>query len=226
MTNDPTGTGTPPPPPPPPPPPSSPGAASSATPPPEAPDPMLVVDSPYEVANWRPLVNWLLYIPHGIITNAVRSFAGPVFLIHWLKVLFTGRFDRGLYGVLAMSERYSMRATGFLFGYSETWPPFDFDMGSGDDGAYRPIRVTVPSAPETTSRAAVFNIFLAIPHYVVLVVFSIGALVVLVVGWFAVLFTGRWPQGLRDFLVRLANYWLRVWAYVVMVTSGYPRFGL
>jgi hypothetical protein len=67
---------------------------------------------------------------------------------------------------------------------------------------------------------------LAIPHYIVLAVFGIAAAVVVIIGWFAVIFTGAWPPALRDFLVRFANYWLRVWAYVTMVQTAYPRFGL
>ena len=68
--------------------------------------------------------------------------------------------------------------------------------------------------------------FLAIPHYIVLVVFGIGAFVLAIIGWFAVLFTGAWPQGMRDWLVRLTNYYYRVWSYVVMVDTTYPKFGL
>ena len=57
-------------------------------------------------------------------------------------------------------------------------------------------------------------------------IFGIGAFFVLIAGWFAVLFTGRWPEGGRAFLVRLANSYYRVWSYVVMVQNDYPKFGL
>ena len=66
-------------------------------------------------------------------------------------------------------------------------------------------------------------------HGVRVLTFSlgIGAAVMAVVAWFAVLFTGRWPERMRDFLVRFANYYYRVWVYVAMVTPApYPRFGL
>jgi len=45
-------------------------------------------------------------------------------------------------------------------------------------------------------------------------------------GWFAVLFTGAWPDGMRRFLVRYSNYYYRVWSFVVMAEPDYPRFGL
>jgi hypothetical protein len=186
----------------------------------------LVVDSPYEVANWRPLVQWLLFIPHAILLNAMRTLAGVVFVIYWVMLLVTGRLHKGLYGVMVMHERYSQRATGFFVGWSEVYPPFDFDLGVRDNGAYPPIQLNLPEPPEETPRSAAFNFILAIPHYIVIGLIGIAAALVAIIGWFAVLFTGRWPEGMRDFLVRYANYYLRVWTYVAMVNTDYPRFGL
>jgi len=187
---------------------------------------MFVLDSPYEVARWRPLAHWAMFIPHAIIQNGLRALAGAAALIYWLALIFTGRLNRGLYGILAMSERYSQRANGFLVGFTETYAPFDFDMGATDNQAYPPIRVNLPEPSDTTPRTAAFNILLAIPHYIVLALFIVAAFIVLIIGWFAVLFTGAWPQGMRDFLVKFNNYYLRVWAYVTMVHTSYPRFGL
>ena len=58
-----------------------------------------------------------------------------------------------------------------------------------------------------------------------LAVYAIGAVVVRTIGWFSVLFTGRWPVAMRDWLVRFPNYYYRVWAFVTMVHTEYPRFG-
>ena len=59
---------------------------------------MYVVDSPYELANWRPLVNWIMYIPHAIILSGLRGLAGAVGFIYWLMLIFTGQLNRSLYG--------------------------------------------------------------------------------------------------------------------------------
>lgn len=185
-----------------------------------------VVDSPTEVARWRPLVHWLLFIPHAIILHGLRALACVVALMYWLVLVFTGRLDRNLFGVMALYERYNARATGFLFGFSEQSPPFDFGMGGADNDAYSPITLNLPEPTETGSRKLAFNVLLAIPHYVVLAVFAIAAIVAAVIGWFAVLFTGRWPQGLRTFLIRVNNYYYRVWLYATMVETDYPKFGL
>ena len=186
----------------------------------------LVVDSPYDVARWRPLVNWVLYIPHGIILYALQILARMVFFVYWLMFLFTGKLHPGLYNVMVMYERYNARAGGYLVGFSELYPPFDFAITTADNGAYPAIRLNLPAVPESMPRSAALNILKAIPLYIVLMIYYIGAVVVAVLGWFAVLFTGAWPQGMRDFLVRVSNFHFRVWTYVTMVDNTYPRFGL
>ncbi|MEQ8717034.1 MAG: DUF4389 domain-containing protein [Acidimicrobiales bacterium] len=199
------------------------GYASST---PAADAPSFIVDSPYEVANWRPLVNWILAIPHLIIAGVLRYAVGVVGVIVWFAVLFTGRIPPGLYGFLAMHMRYETRANAFLYGFTEQYPPFEFPSGPTDDRGFAPVRVELPAAPEQTPRSALFNFILAIPHYIVFFVIAIGAAAVALIGWFAVLFTGRWPEGMRDFLVRFGNYWFRIWVYTVMVETKYPEFGL
>ncbi len=188
--------------------------------------PYLVVDSPYELARWRPLVNWVLFVPHGIILYALQLLSQMVFLVYWVMLIFTGKLHPGLYGVMVMYERYNARANGFLFGYSEKYAPFDFDTTSDGNDAYPPVRLSLPVPPESVSRKAAWNVLLAIPHYVVFLVYAIGAAAVAIVGWFAVLFTGAWPVGMRGFLVRVGNYYYRIWTYVTMVDNEYPRFGL
>ena len=68
---------------------------------------------------------------------------------------------------------------------------------------------------------------LAIPHYIVLVILVAGAVVVVVIAWFAILFTGGYPQGLFDYVVGVGRWALRVGAYAfLLVTDRYPPFSL
>ena len=188
--------------------------------------PYLVVDSPYEVARWRPLVNWLLFIPHCVILYALQALARTVFAVYWLMFLFTGKLHPGLYAVMAMNERYDIRASGFLLGFSEVYPPFDFTLEPADNNAYPPVRLSLPAMPEGVRRSAAWNVLKAIPLYLMMIVYAIGAVAVALVGWFAVLSTGRWPQGMRRYLVRVSNFQYRIWTYVTMVENTYPKFGL
>ena len=73
----------------------------------------------------------------------------------------------------------------------------------------------------------VFKWLLAIPHYVVLAFLSVGAMFAVILAWFAIIFTGRYPRGLFDYNVGVSRWWLRVAAYTtLLVTDQYPPFSL
>jgi hypothetical protein len=68
---------------------------------------------------------------------------------------------------------------------------------------------------------------LAIPHFIVLVFLSIGAFFAVLIAWFAILFTGRYPRSLFDYVVGVGRWWVRVEAYaILLVTDRYPPFSL
>jgi hypothetical protein len=68
---------------------------------------------------------------------------------------------------------------------------------------------------------------LAIPHYIVLVALFLVAIVAVVIAWFAILLTGRYPRGIFDFVVGVGRWSLRVQAYAfLLVTDQYPPFSL
>ena len=68
---------------------------------------------------------------------------------------------------------------------------------------------------------------LAIPHYIVLIVLFLIAIVAVVIAWFAILFTGRYPRALFDYIVGVGRWGLRVEAYAfLLVTDRYPPFSL
>lgn len=72
-----------------------------------------------------------------------------------------------------------------------------------------------------------FKWFLAIPHYVVLLFLGIAAFVCVVIAWFAILFTGRYPRSLFDFVVGVFRWSLRLSAYaLILTTDRYPPFRL
>ncbi len=72
-----------------------------------------------------------------------------------------------------------------------------------------------------------FKWLLVIPHYFVLFFLSIASLVALIIAWFAILVTGRYPRGLFNFNVGVSRWWLRVRAYAfLLVTDRYPPFSL
>jgi len=70
-----------------------------------------------------------------------------------------------------------------------------------------------------------FRLVLLIPHYVVLALYGIGAIVVVFISWFAALFTGRVPEGMHGFIAGYLRYYTRVAAYQMILANPYPPFG-
>jgi hypothetical protein len=185
------------------------------------------VDAPDRIANWRSLVHWLLAIPHLAIVYALGSVSEIIALISWFAVLFTGRLPTGLADFQAMYLRYTLRTATYFGFLREEYPPFSFTMTPADPGDDR--RVSVELAPQIEDRnrwTVAFRLILAIPHLVVLALLGIALFVVGVIAFFAVLFTGRWPDGLRHFALGVGRWWLRVEAYLVLLTDEYPPFTL
>ena len=178
------------------------------------------------ITRWRPLVQWLLAIPHLMIAWALRSLRQVLTLISLFTVVFTKRIPRPIFDAIVMTYRYEWRAMSYAFFMHQDYPPFDFDLSSGDDGLepHTSLRLTYPEHLERWK--PLYKWFLAIPHYVVLAALCIAASVGIVVGFFAVLATGQYPQRIRTFLVGAYRYALRVEAYIGFLSDRYPPFSL
>ena len=187
----------------------------------------LTLDSPEKIANWRPLVNWLLAIPHFVVLYGLGILSEVVGLVSWFVILFTGALPEGLANLQVMYMRYSTRTSLFAAFMKEEYPPFSFSTTSADPGDDGRVRVEI--TPQLTNRnrlTTAFRIILVIPHLIVLAFLFLGAAVAVLIALFAVLFTGRWPEGLRDFVVNVMRWGLRVQAYFLLLNDEYPPFAL
>jgi len=185
------------------------------------------LDPPEKIANWRPLVQWLLAIPHFAILYGLQIASEAVGLISWVVILFTGKLPEGLANFQALYLRYSMRTSFYAAFLLEDYPPFAFQTAPADPGDYPRLRVDFQPELENRNRVTVgFRIFLVIPHIIVLFFLSIAAAVAVIVAFFAVLFTGKWPEGMRNFVLGVARWSLRVQAYFSLLTDVYPPFSL
>ena len=205
----------------PPPPPPPPPALSSEYP------ITLTFDTPEKIARWRPLVHWLLAIPHLIILSVIQQLAQILAFIAWFAALFTGRIPGGLQKPIAMSLRYNARVTTYLLFQREAYPPFAFDIPFADPGDDSRVRVDVAPAIEDRNRLTIlFRLFMVIPQLIVLVFVSIAVVFVLIIAWFAVIIIGRWPTWMNDFLIGYLRWTTRVTAYFYLLTDEYPPFSL
>ncbi|HKE74038.1 MAG TPA: DUF4389 domain-containing protein [Acidimicrobiales bacterium] len=179
------------------------------------------------IDNWRPLVQWLLAIPHFLILDALQLVARAVAVVGWFAIVFTGKLPEGLANLLTLYIRYDNRVIAYAGFLREEYPPFSYDTVAPDPGEYPPVRTGFVPELENRNRVTVgFRLILVIPQLIVLVFLGIAAIVVWLIGVFAVLFTGRWPEGLRTFVVGVMRWYTRVEAYLGLLTDEYPPFSL
>jgi hypothetical protein len=191
------------------------------------------------------LVKWILAIPHYIVLVFLWLAFLVVSVIAFFAILFTTRYPRGLFDFNVGVIRWTWRVGFYTFDANGTdrYPPFS--LQSVDYPATYEVEY-----PEKLSRWLVLVKWwlLALPHYAVVSVFAGG-------GWFAVnagnsysdwggssggglifllvlfgvvtlLFTGRYPRGIFDFVVGMNRWALRVVAYAALMTDSYPPFRL
>jgi roadblock/LC7 domain-containing protein len=185
----------------------------------------LELDAPLEVHRWRPLVNWLLAIPQLIVVYVLNIVLQVLALISFFTVLFTKRIPEGMFATMAMVHRYQWRVMSFAFFMRNQYPPFEFTPSAGDTGT-DPAVFSIEEAPELNRWLPLVKWLLAIPHYIVLVFLFIGVAFVKIVAFFAVIFTGRYPEGLRNYVIGVFRWATRVSAYVYFMTDAYPPFSL
>jgi hypothetical protein len=187
----------------------------------------LEIQSPERMARWRPLVQWLLALPHLIVVWLLGYVSCAVMVISWIVVLITGKLPSSLAGIQAMYLRYSNRVTAYSGFLKDAYPPFSFDTAAHDPGDY--AGETVEFQPELENRnrlTVLFRLLLVIPQVIVVAIVGIAAAIAWIIGFFAVLFTARWPEGIRNFIVGYMRWSLRVNAYFVLLTDEYPPFSL
>jgi hypothetical protein len=146
---------------------------------------------------------------------------GFLFLPTLLLLLFRHRYPRWWFdfnvNLLAFINRVSMYAYLLRDEYPST-----------EDRQALDLRVPYPDAKTELSRGMpLVKWLLAFPHYVILAVLVLAALVVTLIAWFAILFTGRYPRGLFDFVVGTHRWYTRVACYAFLLTTDrYPPFRL
>lgn len=94
------------------------------------------------------------------------------------------------------------------------------------EAAPYPLRADIDRQAEYTRFLPLVKWLLAIPHYIVLILLAIGAFFAIVIAWFAVVFTRRYPRSLFDYVVGVFRWSWRVIAYVLLMTDRYPPFSL
>lgn len=201
----------------------------------------LSIDYPGKLNRWTTLFRIILAVPIVVILAFLASTGSGeyvnevgrdishsgggivvgLFAATALMILFRQRYPRWWFDFNLELNRFSTRVWAYLFLLTDRYP-------STVESQSVHLDVKYPDAKKDLNRwLPLAKWLLAIPHYIVLIVLIIGAVVATIIAWFAILFTGRYPKSLFDYVVGVGRWDLRVTAYAILLTTDqYPPFSL
>lgn len=156
-----------------------------------------------------------------LVERSAGGIAGGLFLATVLMLVFRQLYPRWWFDFAVELARFGARVGTYLLLLTDRYP-------STVETQSVHLEVAFPDAARDINRwLPLVKWLLAIPHYAALVLLGIGVVVVTVIAWFAILFTGTYPRSLFDFVVGVMRWGTRVWAYAfLLVTDDYPPFRL
>ena len=155
------------------------------------------------------------------ITTTGLGITGGLFVATMLMIVFRQRYPRWWFDFALALNRFSNRVGAYLGLLTDRYPSTEEEQSVHLDLDY-------PNVKQDLNRwMPLVKWLLAIPHYIVLAVLAVGAIFAILMAWFAILFTGRYPRALFDYVVGVGRWALRVQAYAtLLITDRYPPFSL
>ena len=146
---------------------------------------------------------------------------GLVFLPLVLMILFRHKYPKWWFDWNVALTKFSARVAAYIDLLTDEYP-------STDEEQVVHIEIPYPDAKNELNRwLPIVKWLLTVPHFIILVFLFIATVVCVVIAWFAILLTGRYPRGLFDFVVGVLRWSLRVGAYAFLLTTDrYPPFTL
>ena len=162
-------------------------------------------------SQWEHLPGWRLVWGGG----------GYVFAATVLMLLFRRKYPRWWFDWNLALTKLAARVVAYFAVLTHQYPSTDEEQAVHIELAY-------PDAARDLNRwLPLVKWLLALPHVIVLAFLDVVAIACTIIGWFAILFTGRYPRGIFDFVVGVMRWNLRVMAYaLLLVTDAYPPFGM
>jgi hypothetical protein len=176
---------------------------------------------PPSLSRWKTLLRLPLMLPVMLFLYALASLLWAGVFVGWIAVFLTRSYPAWLFGGLQGALGFVARAQAYAVLQTDRYPAFD--------PARTPVLLSYEQPyPKTLSRWRVLLWKLAViaPHIVVLAFLSVAVAVVLVVAWFSIVFTGRYPAGLFGFVTGVHRWWYRLVGYFASFTDRAPPFAL
>ncbi len=168
------------------------------------------------------VASWSVVTETGeTITRSSGGIATGLFAATMLMIVFRERYPRWWFDFARELARFATRVGAYALLLTDQYP-------STVDEQSVHLEIDYPDVERDLNRwMPLVKWLLAIPHLIVLVVLAIGAIFAIVIAWFAILFTGRYPRALFDYVVGVFRWGLRVEAYaLLLITDRYPPFSL
>ena len=157
----------------------------------------------------------------GTTVTIVVSGVGLLFLPVLLMILFREKYPRWWFDWNLQLQRFGNRIGVYALLMEDRYPSTDEEQAVHLDYPYPDV------ASDLGRGMPLVKWLLAIPHYVVLFFLYIGAFFAVIAAWFAILFSGRYPRGIFDFVEGVMRWHNRVIGYAfVLITDEYPPFSL
>jgi hypothetical protein len=163
---------------------------------------------------------YIVSIPWLIVAGIYGWVAEIAAIIAWFAIVFTGRYPEGIYNFNAGYLRMYSRTYSFFHLMEDEWPPF-----GGDEAPSFPVRIGVAPPLDTYSRLKTgLRLIIGIPVMLLAIVQYVILYVCSIIAWFAILFTGKLPEGLFNPMRSAMAYLTRASAYFLLLTEDYPPF--
>ncbi len=181
----------------------------------------LAYDVTYEEPRNRLTVafRFILAIPHLVVSQVWGYLAQVLAVVQWFIAVFTGKRNEGIWNLQQSWLTYAARVNGYTNLLYDEYPAFGTEPGNV------PVRTSITFEEDVNRLTVALRFLWMIPALIVAAVVGIGAFVLLVISWFAILFTGTMPRGMWEFILKVVRFTLQVQAYGLLMTDEYPKFG-
>lgn len=156
--------------------------------------------------------------PHLILLNVWGQASEVAALIQWFGCVFTGKRSEGLWKFTNSYMDYAARVYSYTALLFDDYPAFGTDPGTV------PVQYNLTFEEEANRLTVGLRLIWAIPALIIAAALAVYGLILGVVAWFSIVFTGKMPRGVFDPMVKVIRYGLQANAYVLLLTDKYPAY--